>query len=236
VRACRDNRAFLQRAVRHLARAGIRQFLDIGTGLPTMGAVHETAPGARVAYVDYDRTVVNHARALLATTPDVIAAEGDLRRPQAITADEAIRAHLNFSQPVAVLLVAVLHFITDAGQPHSIVRHLMDAVAPGSCLVVSHVTADHVSEQAAATGRGVYDGASAPVIPRTLAEVTGFFDGLKLAEPGVTAASDWHPGIAPAPPRAGGHPATYVYAGVATKDLPQAPAWPGHGASDGEAP
>jgi O-methyltransferase involved in polyketide biosynthesis len=216
VRACQDNRAFLQRAVRHLAQAGIRQFLDIGAGLPAMGSVHESAPGARVAYVDYDPVVIAHAKALLATTPDVIAAEGDLRRPQAITADPAIRAHLDFTRPVAVLLAAVLHFITDDDQPRAIVKSLMDALPVGSALVLSHVTADHVTPRAADAARAVYDSASAPVIPRTLAEVTGLFDGLKLTGPGVTAAGDWHPGAAPAPARAGG-PVTYIYAGVAVK-------------------
>ena len=137
---CRDNRDFLQRAVRFLAgEAGIRQFLDIGSGLPTMGNVHEVAqeaaPGVRVAYVDYDPVVLSHARALLAKGKDVVVAEGDLRSPEAILADERVRQLIDFSQPVAVLLVAMLHFVTDADRPYDAVRTLVDALAPGSYLV-----------------------------------------------------------------------------------------------------
>ncbi len=221
MRACRDNRDFLQRAVRYLASQGIRQFLDIGTGLPAMGSVHEAAqqaaPGARVAYIDYDPVVLTHARALLAGTPGVIAVPGDLRHPEAITTDPDIRRHLDLTRPVAVLCVAVLHF-TDAEQPRAITGRLMDAMMPGSWLAITHATADHVTEQAAADARGVYDTASAPVTPRTLTEVTGLFDGLKLAEPGVTGAADWHLEIPPYRPH-GQEPRqeTYIYAGVAMK-------------------
>jgi hypothetical protein len=108
VRACRENRGFLRRVVRDLAKAGFRQFIDIGTGLPTMGNVHEVAqqaePGARVVYVDYDPVVLTHAKALLADTPSVIAVKGDLRDPGAIIADPGIARHLDFTEPVAVLL------------------------------------------------------------------------------------------------------------------------------------
>jgi len=222
VRACRDNRDFLQRAVRYLAGQGIRQFLDIGTGLPAMGSVHEAAqqaaPGARVAYVDYDPVVITHARALLAGTPGVIAVPGDLRHPEAITTDPDVRRHLDLTRPVAVLCVAVLHFITDAEQPRAITARLMDAMMPGSWLAITHATADHVTEQAAADARDVYATASAPVTPRTLTDVTSLFDGLKLAEPGVTGAADWHLEIPPYRPH-GQEPRqeTYIYAGVAMK-------------------
>ena len=222
VQACRDNRDFLQRAVRYLAGQGIRQFLDIGTGLPTMGSVHEVAqeaaPGARVAYADYDPLVLVHARALLASTPDVIAVEADLRRPEAITAHPDIWRHLDLTRPVAVLCVAVLHFVTDDEDPHAITGQLMDAMAPGSYLAITHATADHVTPEAAAAARDVYATASAPVIPRTLPEVTGLFDGLKLAEPDVTGVAGWHPEIPPCRPQPSkpGH-GTYIYAGVAAK-------------------
>jgi len=221
-RACQDNRAFLQRAVRYLAGAGIRQFLDIGTGLPTVRAVHEVAQeaasGCRVAYVDNDPVVLTHARALLATDPLVIVADGDLTDPLSIVGCQAIRAHLDLTRPVAVLLVAVLHFIDDAHRPRKIIQALADAVAPGSCLAVSHGTADHVSAQASATAQEVYEGASARVIPRTRAEVTGFFDGLELIEPGVVDIRSWHPEIPPSRPADGRPPSpTYMYGGVARK-------------------
>jgi hypothetical protein len=217
VQAARDNRHFLQRAVRYLAGQGIRQFLDIGTGLPTMGSVHEAArqaaPGARVAYVDYDPIVITHARALLATSADVIAVQADLRQPEAITAHLAIRAHLDLTRPVAVLCVAVLHFLTDDDKPHAITGQLMEPMPPGSWLALTHVTADHVPPQASAAARAAYHHASATVTPRALAEVTAFFDGLKLAGPGVTDVAAWHPDALPARP-----PGGYIYAGVAVKD------------------
>src|ERR1700745_1409713 len=149
VQACRDNRAFLQRAVRHLAGAGIRQFLDIGTGLPTASNTHQVAqhaaPESRIVYVDNDPIVLAHARALLTSTPEGACAyiHADLRDPAAILAGAARTLH--FCQPVGVLLVAVLHFLTHDEQPHAMVRALMDAVPPGSYLAVSHVTADHVT-------------------------------------------------------------------------------------------
>ena len=221
VQACRDNREFLQRVVRHLAKAGFRQFLDIGTGLPTMGSVHEVAqqaePGARVAYVDYDPIVLAHAQALLAGTPSVIAVEGDLRDPGAIIASPDVQGHLDFTEPVAVLLVAVLHFVTDDEQPHAIVKALMGAMAPGSHLALTHVTADHVTPQAAATAQAVYGTASAPVTARTRDEVTRFFDGMTLLPPGVTGVSQWRPWITPAPARRQPPHGAYIYAGTAMK-------------------
>jgi SAM-dependent methyltransferase len=220
--ACQDNRAFLERAVRFLAGAGIRQFLDIGTGLPTAGAVHEvaqeTASRCRVAYVDNDPVVLTHARALLATDPLVIVVDGDLTDPQAIVGCQAIRAHLDLTRPAAVLLVAVLHFVDDAHRPRKIIQTLADAVAPGSYLAVSHVTADHVSAQASAMAQEVYEDASAGVTPRTRAQVTRFFDGLELIEPGVVDIRSWHPEI-PSSRAEGGQPPspTYMYGGVARK-------------------
>jgi hypothetical protein len=177
--ACRDNRDLLQRVVRHLATAGFQQFPDIGTGLPTMGNVHEVAqPDARVAYVDYDPIVYCHAQALLAGTPSVIAVEGDLRDPDAIIANPAISQHLDFSEPVAllliaVLLIAVLHFVDDAHDPRGIVKRLMDGTPAGSCVVLTHVTADHVVLEAAAAAQAIYNGASTAVIPARLRKSPG---------------------------------------------------------------
>ena len=218
---CRDNREFLQRSVRFLAgEAGIRQFLDIGTGLPTMGSVHEVAqeiaPGSRVAYVDYDPVVLSHARALLAKDRDVIAVEGDLRSPEAILADAGVRQLIDFSQPVAVLLVAVLHFVTDADRPYDAVRTLVDALPSGSYLVLTHSTPDDVADDVTEAMKDVYSNASAQVAPRTFEEVARFFDGLELTGPGLVNVTLWRPGLGPRrPERPKGR--SLIYGGVALK-------------------
>ena len=218
---CRANREFLQRSVRYLAgQAGIHQFLDVGTGLPTMGSVHEiaqeTAPGARVAYVDYDPVVLSHAKALLATGQDVIVTEGDLRLPGNILADARVRQCIDFSQPVAVLLVAVLHFVTDAGRPYAAVRTLVDALAPGSYLVLTHSTPDEVAADVTHAMKAIYARASAPAAPRAFADVARFFDGLELIEPGLVNVTRWRPDAPPGQPS----PApkrSLIYGGVARK-------------------
>ena len=218
---CRENRQFLQRAVRYLAgEAGIRQFLDIGTGLPTMGNVHEiaqeAAPGARVAYVDYDPVVLSHARALLAKGQDVIAVEGDLRSPQAIVTDERVRQLIDFSQPVAVLILAVLHFVGDADRPYDAIQTLVDALAPGSYLVLSHSTPDDVADDVTEAMKDVYSNASAQVAPRKFEDVARFFDGLELIEPGLVNVTLWRP--APGsrqPSRPEGR--SLIYGGMARK-------------------
>nr|MDQ2875307.1 SAM-dependent methyltransferase [Actinomycetota bacterium] len=188
--AARDNRAFLGRVTRYLAaEAGITQFIDIGSGLPGPGPVHEIArqaqPGARVVYVDHDPVVVAHALALLADTPaagspQVTAAEADLRYPRNLLTTRAIRDVIDLSQPVAVLLVAVLHFLADIDRPHEIVRAITGRLAPGSYLALSHVTADHLDPAAAKAARAAYDGASAPGVPRTRDDIERFLDGLEL--------------------------------------------------------
>jgi hypothetical protein len=195
---CRDNRAFLQRAVRFLAlEAGVRQFLDIGTGLPTMGSVHqvaqETTPDSRVAYVDYDPVVVAHARALLASGRDVIAVNGDLRSPEAILTDAGVRQLIDFSQPVAVLLVAVLHFVSDAERPYEAVRTIIDALPPGSYLVLTQSTPDDVPNDVTEAMKDVYSGASAQVTPRSFEEIARFFDGLELIDPELVNVTLWRP-------------------------------------------
>jgi SAM-dependent methyltransferase len=141
------------RAVGYLAtQAGISQFLDIGTGLPAQGSVHEIAqsarPGARVVYVDNDPVVVSHGRALLAKAPGVLAVEGDLRYPRELLTRRAVREFLDFTQPVAVLLVAVLHFVGDAQCPWQAVSAITRRIAPGSYVVISHVTGDDIPARA----------------------------------------------------------------------------------------
>jgi len=223
--ACRENRAFLQRSVRFLAgEAGIRQFLDIGTGLPTMGNVHEVAQeiarDSKVAYVDYDEIVLSHARALLATNPNVLVSEGDLKLPLGILAD-AIK-FMDFGRPIAVLLVAILHFISDDERPYEAVEILADALPAGSYIVISHSTPDHVSDEIAAAMRSAYTDASAQVTPRSHAQILKFFAGLELIEPGLVSVTDWRPHISPSRQARPQEP-SLVYGGVAIKRLQAGP-------------
>ena len=195
-RAARDNRAFLARAVRFLARdAGMRQFLDLGTGLPARGHVHEIAreadPMARVVYCDNDPVVVAHANALLADALTVAAVECDLRSPHQLITHPQVRKLIDFDQPVAVLLVAVLHFLEDGENPWAAVRYIKDRLAPGSYLVVSHVTGDEITLEALRQARAVYRRASAPGTARCRKDIERFFDGLEMVEPGVVDVAVW---------------------------------------------
>ena len=208
----RANRAFLQRAVRFLAADhGIRQFLDIGTGLPTQGNVHEiaqdVAPDARVVYVDNDPIVHVHANALLAGNSTTVML-ADLRQPEAILQARKVREVLDFDQPIAVLLVAILHFIRDDENPAGIVRQLRDAIAPGSALVISHATAD-LDEQAATAAARAYDQATSPLTLRSYPIVLGFLDGFALVRPGLVPLSEWRPD-----PDTPGPGAVWGYGGV----------------------
>ncbi|MER8182467.1 SAM-dependent methyltransferase [Kitasatospora sp. NPDC094015] len=197
--SARANRSFLGRSVRHLARQGITQFLDIGTGIPTAGNTHEVAqqilPDARVAYVDNDPIVLVHGRALLtgSATGTVNVVQGDLRDPKSVLADPAVRAVIDFDRPVALLLYAVLHFIDEADDPYGIVRTLLDALPSGSHLALSHGTADFLTTEEADRGPAVYRGATAQLTMRSKDQVARFFDGLELAEPGLVTAPLWRP-------------------------------------------
>jgi hypothetical protein len=217
----RENRAFLGRAVKFLAaEAGIRQFLDIGTGLPTTGNVHDVAqeidPASRVVYSDNDPLVLAHARALLTSTAEGRTAyiHADLRDPQAILANPAVRETLDFSQPVALLVVAVLHFIPDEEKPADILAALLDALPSGSYFVSSHVSAEHNPAMIGAAVRA-YREAGLPAQARDAHEFARLaFTGLELVPPGVVIASEWRPegtGPRPTPPEVNG------YAGVARK-------------------
>jgi len=196
VTGARANRAFLARAVRYLAaERGIRQFLDIGTGLPAANATHQVAqhiaPGARVVYVDNDPLVLVHARALLTSAPEGACdyLDADLRDPAGILTRAA--RTLDFTQRVGVLLLAVLHFIPDADGPAGIVAALAAGLAPGSCLAISHLTADVAPEQVTAATDAYNALTPVPVIPRTHAQVTALFGGLTLVAPGVVPVSEW---------------------------------------------
>ncbi|NYI94088.1 SAM-dependent methyltransferase [Streptomonospora nanhaiensis] len=190
------NRGFLGRAVRHAAESGIRQFIDLGTGLPTQENVHEVAhrvaPDARVVYVDYDPVVIAHGEALLATTDNVRLLQGDLRRPDEILASPVLRALIDLDRPVAVLLAAILHFVPDEEEPYALVARLRDAMVPGSMLILSHGCADdqEVAEDEADI-RDVYRSATSPILARSRAEIARFFDGFELEEPGLVPAADW---------------------------------------------
>ena len=215
-----ENRRFLQRAVRYLAAQGIRQFLDIGTGLPTEDNTHEIAqhldPTSRIVYVDNDPLVLVHARALLTSHPAGRTAylQADLRRPEQILTDPELTTTLDLSRPVAVLLVAVLHFLPDHTEANTTVNALMEAVPPGSYLVISHATTGLLP---AATTRALTSGevpGTADFTGRTRAQVARFFDRLTLVDPGVEVISRWRPDPHPCPP-----PADQVsmYGGVARK-------------------
>jgi len=194
--AARDNRAFLQRCVRFLAReAGIRQFLDLGTGLPACGNVHEVAHEtdalARVVYVDNDPMVITHANALLANAWSVQATQADLRYPRELLNRLGMQEILHLDQPLAVLMVAVLHFLRDDENPWVIVDAYKARMAPGSYLVISHITADGIPDEEAKEAAGIYEYASAPAVPRTERDITRFFGGLDMVAPGLVEVSAW---------------------------------------------
>jgi SAM-dependent methyltransferase len=189
------NRAFLSRAVRYLAgEAGIRQFLDLGTGLPTKGNVHQIAqaitPGAHVVYVDNDPMVLAHARALK-TGDGTAVIHADLRDPDTILGHPETRRLIDFSQPLAILFVAVLHYVPDP-DAHDAVAAFASAAAPGSHLVLTHVTGG-TDPPASAVGRAVFARSANPVTPRTEKRVLAFFDGLEILEPGLVPVQQWRP-------------------------------------------
>ncbi|MFA1550934.1 SAM-dependent methyltransferase [Actinomadura chokoriensis] len=194
VRGVRLNRAFMREAVRACAAAGVRQFLDLGSGLPTRENVHEAvtsvAPDARTVYVDYDPVVCAHGRALLAGAENAGFAEADLRRPDGVLAHPAVRDMIDFSEPVALLLVSVLHFVDDADDPAALVARYRDALAPGSRLILSHLATDAFPEQMSLTEQ-VYEGASARLGARPSAQIRGFFDGFELLPPGLAGPREW---------------------------------------------
>jgi hypothetical protein len=204
------NRAFMQRAVRFLAaEAGIRQFIDIGTGIPSAGNVHEVAgqaaPGTQVVYVDNDPIVHVHAIVL-----------ADLRDPAAILAHPKVRDLIDFTQPVALLLVAILHFIADAEDPAGIVATLRDGLPDGSYLVLSHATQDFHPPGTASRAAAAYQNATAPLVLRAFEQVSAFFAGFGLIEPGLVQAPLWRPDGKP--PRPKDLAKIGIYAGVGRRN------------------
>jgi SAM-dependent methyltransferase len=201
-----ENRAVLRRAVTYLTRdAGIRQFLDVGTGIPTANNTHEVAqalaPDARVVYADNDPIVLHYARALLTSTPQGRTAylEADLHDPDAILASAEVADILDFQRPVALMLMAVLHFFGDDERPYEVVRRLVDALPSGSYLVMTHATFDFLPPELLARFAELPAAASAQGKVRTRDEVARFFAGLDLVDPGVTLVSGWRPETSQAP-------------------------------------
>jgi hypothetical protein len=199
-RSAQANRAFLRRTVRYLARSeGVRQFLDIGTGLPAADNTHEVsqavAPDSRVVYVDNDPLVLAHARALLTSSPEGVTAylDADLRDAGAILAQAA--RTLDFSRPAAVLLLAILHYIPDLAEGRDIVARLMKALPAGSFIVVSHAGTDLLPADVAAFEKSLnaHLPAGGQHVARPRDEVAGFFDGVQLVAPGLVRVSDWRP-------------------------------------------
>jgi trans-aconitate methyltransferase len=195
--AARANRAFLGRAVRFLTGAGIRQFLDIGSGVPTSGNVHEiaqaAAPDSRVVYVDTDPVAIAHSRSILAGNDRATIVHADLREPDVILSHPEVKRLIDFDRPVALLLVAVLHFITDEERPGDLVKRLAAALAPGSYLAISHGTLDGRSTKVVEAVEKLYSRASAPGRPRDHASIETFFDGFELLEPGLVYLPLWRP-------------------------------------------
>ncbi|WP_078860624.1 SAM-dependent methyltransferase [Streptomyces rubellomurinus] len=195
----RTNRQFLGRAVEFVAGQGVRQFIDIGTGIPAVGSTSEVArrvaPDADVVYVDNDPIVATHARARVAGQQigRTSVVEADLRDPAAILRDPALGATIDLSQPVGLMLVAVLHFIRDEEGAQHVVRTLRDALAPGSALILSHGSPDFATRESAAAGVRIYRGASSPLVLRPRGDVEPFFGDFEFAGPGLVQLPLWRP-------------------------------------------
>ncbi|WP_319459667.1 SAM-dependent methyltransferase [Micromonospora sp. RTP1Z1] len=195
-----ENRRFMQRATRHLAeQAGIRQFLDIGTGIPTSPNMHEVAQRvasqSRVVYVDNDPIVLAHARALLTSAPDGATAyvDADLRDPERILRDPDLRATLDLTRPVALMLVAILHFLPDGDDPYGVTRRLIEALPSGSYVTISHATTDLVPRHIAAAAAPSTTTSMIDMAFRTRDQFASFFDGLELLPPGIIPVTEWRP-------------------------------------------
>ncbi|MFB7595357.1 SAM-dependent methyltransferase [Streptomyces sp. NPDC056160] len=197
------NRAFMRRAVRFALEEGITQFLDVGSGIPTFGNVHEVAqsarPGARVVYVDHDPVAVTHSQSVLADNDDADVVAADLRKPHEILASPQLQRLIDLNRPVALLLVAILHFVEDTDDPYTAVAELRDALAPGSLLILTHASYEGIplppkrSEGAV----DVYKGIRNPLIMRSRDEIARFFEGYDMVEPGLVPMARWRPQTAP---------------------------------------
>lgn len=212
----RDSRAFMHRVVGFLAGQGIVQFLDVGTGMPGTPSVLDIAlqvnPNARVAYVDYDPIVVSHGRAMLKSRQGVVV-QGDLREPASVLGHPSVRGHLDFAKPVAVLLLGVLHYVSDDDDPAGIVSACRDSLASGSYLAIGHVTHDKAPDSVVSRSVAAFTKTSATLWPRTADQILGLFDGVDLVDPGVVPVRTWRPDPGDPPGRA----KDFVLGGVARK-------------------
>jgi hypothetical protein len=197
-KVAKANRRFLVRAVRFAAEQSITQFIDLGTGFPTSPNVHEvargTCPHAKIIYVDNDPVVTAHNRALRATVPGVVAIKGDIRDPDEVLANRELTGLIDFTVPVAVLFVAVLHFIRPEEDPARIVAAFAERMAAGSYLVVSHGVSDDTDPGAVAGIAEAYGRSGVTLVPRTVAEVGSWFGGFELIRPGLVDVTQWYPG------------------------------------------
>ncbi|MFF5570318.1 MULTISPECIES: SAM-dependent methyltransferase [Streptomyces] len=197
------NRAFMRRAVRYAAGQGISQFLDVGSGIPTFGNVHEVAqaarPGARVVYVDHDPVAVAHSQAVLEGNDDAGVVAADLRKPQEILRSPEVERLIDLNQPVALLLVAILHFVEDEDDPYGAVAELREALAPGSLLVLTHASYEGIPlpPERAGGAVDVYEDIRNPLIMRSRDEIARFFEGYDMVEPGLVAMPRWRPDTTP---------------------------------------
>ncbi|MGX5211043.1 SAM-dependent methyltransferase [Streptomyces violaceus] len=197
------NRAFMRRAVRYAADQGITQFLDIGSGIPTFGNVHEVAqaarPGARVMYVDHDPVAVAHSQAVLEGNDGAAVVAADLRKPQDILRSPEVERLIDLNQPVALLLVAILHFVEDEDDPYGAVAELREALAPGSLLVLTHASYEGIPlpPERAGGAVDVYEEIRNPLIMRSREEIARFFEGYDMVEPGLVAMPRWRPDTTP---------------------------------------
>jgi SAM-dependent methyltransferase len=193
------NRAFMRRAVNYAVSEGVTQFLDIGSGIPTFGNVHEVAQKAstesRVVYVDHDPVAVSHSRAVLDGNEQAVVVSADLRKPQQILDSPETTGLLDLERPVALLLVAVLHFLEDEDDPHSAVAELRDALAPGSLVIVTHASYEGipVPEEQAGGAVDVYRNIRNPLVMRSREEIARFFEGYEMVEPGLVSMPLWRP-------------------------------------------
>jgi hypothetical protein len=215
----RANRAFLGRAVRFLTENGVRQFIDLGSGIPTQGNVHEVAqaasPEARVVYVDKDPVAVAHSTALLSDNPRADIVDADIRRPADVLVSPQVRRLIDFDRPVAVLMVAILHFVTPEENPAGIVAAFRDALPEGSWLALSHATNQDRPDTAAAVTQLYRSRATSPVTARSHDEIQALFTGFDLTEPGLVHVPLWRPDEGEDLPE---NPSEYwVYAGVGRK-------------------
>jgi O-methyltransferase involved in polyketide biosynthesis len=212
----RENRAFLRRAVRYMARQGIRQFIDIGSGLPTAGNTHEiaqeVAPDARVVYVDNDPVVLVHGRALLVRDDNTTVATADMRDPVSVLKHPKTTKLIDFDEPVGVLLIAMVHFLTEEERPY-VMDTLRDSLPSGSHIAITHVTRDGQSAAAVDQIEGVYATTSLPIFFRERAQIARFFDGYELVDPGLVTIDAWRPDPADPAPEA----TRWLYGGVGRK-------------------